>query len=178
MEKKDFLDLFNVKFSNLKPGRHVFNFKVNDVFFTYFEESMVQKATVNIDVILERETQRMFTLTFIGKGHLDLDCDRCLNALSYPVDLEYKMYLKVVNNKSEQTQDDDIIYVEPDDYKINVANQIYELVSLALPLKVSCEMVQKTCNPEVLRKLENINQKEEGEEIDPRWNKLKELRNN
>lgn len=75
---------------------------------------------------------------------------------------------------TEQEEDENLIVLSPDEYKINIAQQLYELITVSLPLNAKHE--EGECNKEMaslLRKYQRISDKDT--EIDPRWEKLNKL---
>uniref|UniRef100_UPI0035697027 YceD family protein n=1 Tax=Lutibacter sp. TaxID=1925666 RepID=UPI0035697027 len=75
---------------------------------------------------------------------------------------------------------EELLIIPYSDHKINVAQYIYEVIVLALPLKrIHPGVNDGTLHSEVLDKLRELEIKEEeiekDKEIDPRWNKLKNI---
>ena len=88
------------------------------------------------------------------------------------------MVLKVDN--TEQNLDDDIIFVSSNDFKVNIAEYVYEFVCLIVPMKKTCEFINKQCDKEMLKLINNYSiqsNKTEKKTVDE-WNVLKNLRNN
>jgi uncharacterized metal-binding protein YceD (DUF177 family) len=117
------------------------------------------------------------------KGTVDLLCDRCLDFYSQKVNSKSKLFVKF--GHQEEDDGDEIIINFYDDYQINVAQYLYELVILGLPIKrvhPMDETGQSTCDPEMLKKLDEYlveeSQEEDDEPVDERWNELKKLLDN
>jgi len=78
-------------------------------------------------------------------------------------------------------ENENILIIPHGEYEINVAQYIYELIILAMPIKrIHPGIEDGSLKSEILEKLEalspkNLEEKEESEEIDPRWNTLKKL---
>ena len=70
--------------------------------------------------------------------------------------------------------------IPENEYQIDLAHVMYEYIVTALPIQhihPDDENGQSTCDSEMLSLLEKMQQKENNEnEIDPRWEKLKELK--
>jgi len=79
------------------------------------------------------------------------------------------------NNESEiKDLKTDIFYLNPIEFKINIAQAVYESSLMALPMIKNCDDLEvKPCDKEMLKKLEHINQGET--QVDPRWEKLKTI---
>lgn len=68
---------------------------------------------------------------------------------------------------------DDVIFLDPSEYKLDMHQYIYEFVLLSLPVKRVHPEGQ--CDPEVEAFLSGS--EEHNEEIDPRWEALNNLKN-
>jgi uncharacterized metal-binding protein YceD (DUF177 family) len=82
--------------------------------------------------------------------------------------------------KSIEDIDPDIISVPADEHELDLQQQIYEFIMLALPIKRvhPADINRKsTCDPVMLKKLEELMIEEE-KENDPRWDELKKLMDN
>jgi len=86
----------------------------------------------------------------------------------------------VVKFGDEYNNDNDEILIIPhSEYQINIAQYVYEMLVLSVPLKkVHPGVLDGTLKSEVLDKLEELqpkDTKENKEDIDPRWDALKKL---
>ena len=167
----DRLEKYSIPFAGLAKGSHPFEFEIDDQFFESFENSVIAKAKVHVDLdFIKAET--VLTLTFYLKGYITQTCDRCLEEFNIPVD-EQKILL-VRFGVPGVGETDDIIVISHSDHHINVAQHIYEYLSLLVPMRVvhpDDEDGNPGCNPEFLNRLEN-NSENTG---DPRWEILKKL---
>ena len=89
------------------------------------------------------------------------------------IDSENRLLVKF--GKSIEDIDPDILSVPTDEHELDLQQQIYEFIMLALPIK-RVHPVDKngksTCDPVMLKKLEELIIEEE-KENDPRWDELK-----
>ncbi|NBX65177.1 MAG: hypothetical protein EBT66_09580 [Bacteroidetes bacterium] len=71
------------------------------------------------------------------------------------------------------------IYLRPHEFKLSIAQPVYETSLLALPMIRNCdEMETKPCDEVMIQKLETLNSDSTEEpEVDARWEKLKQLKN-
>lgn len=109
-------------------------------------------------------------------GSMDLPCDRCNENMTYPIHGKHQVLVKLENQENPVA--DEIIYLSPDAYEINVADTLYDFHILSIPLKKDClqpenENCQKI-NDLLMGSSEAENTIEENEG-DPRWNDLKKL---
>ena len=177
MEKKSFFKAYELKFSGLKPGKHQFDFHINDDFFSHFEDSPVQESDVKINVVLEKQNDVLYTIMVNLVGTVGMDCDRCLSHFQKQVDETYRLIMKVENNKDDEFSED-IIYVSPLESKINLADQFYEFVLLQVPLKKTCDLGNQECDSDMIKRLKQIAANKESKDVeDSPWEKLQELKN-
>lgn len=169
---------YDVEFKGLKEGLHEFGFEVQDKFFEHFEQGLVSKGNVSVKVILEKRSSFM-KLFFENNGFVELTCDRCLEKYRQKVKNKYELFVKYGENDYE---DDEIIWILPEEHKLNLAQIIYEYIILGLPMKqVHPDKKDGTsgCDPEMLERLERHKLREENNETtDPRWSALKNWNNN
>lgn len=164
---------FYIQFEGLKETLHHFDFEVDDAFFSSFEGSLIEQGDLRVDLDLDKRST-MMELIFAIKGTVTRECDLCGDPLKIPVDLKEKVIVKFGEEGQESTEE--LTYIPPSAYQIDVAPFIYEFIVLALPAKNVHPEGQ--CNPEALELLNKLNTRsEEEDEIDPRWSKLSQLKN-
>ncbi|RYD82344.1 MAG: DUF177 domain-containing protein, partial [Sphingobacteriales bacterium] len=143
-------------------------------FFSFFEYSLVKKGDVNVDLQLEKQRETLLILDFTLKGNIKLECDRCLDEFPYPVNTKNRLIVKL--DAKNEGDDDELIFLSPETYMLDVSLYIYEFINLSLPLKKVCEEGGKTCNENMIDYLDHVNEQDENEEnIDPRWEGLKNI---
>jgi len=174
---------YDVEFKGLKEGQHEFDFEPDNTFFAHFEKSPVNVGSVAVKVILEKRGT-FLKLRFKLKGWVELTCDRCLG--DYRQKIKNKAEVLVKFSELEQEDQADVMWILPEEHRLNLAQLIYEYIVLSIPLKHIHPVNKKgesECDKEMLEKLNDYtiqhrgNGKEE-EKIDPRWDALKKLRNN
>ncbi|WP_421921100.1 YceD family protein [Marinifilum sp.] len=173
----EYLSKYTIPFKGLKDGLHEFEFKVDRKFFAYFQEDDVYQAEADVKVSFNKKTL-VTTLEFKLKGSLKVACDRCLEDLEIKVEGENSLHLKFGEEHEELA--DDVIVLAESENEINVAQYIYELFELSLPLSFvhpDDEDGNSTCNEIMIQKLNDLSVNEE-EKIDPRWNELRKLIDN
>ncbi len=81
-------------------------------------------------------------------------------------------------------ENEDLLIIPHSEFKINVAQYIYEAIVLSVPIKrIHPGVEDGTLKSDVLEKLRELEVKDQEieedniKEIDPRWNKLKEFTN-
>ena len=164
---------YDIEFKGLREGLHEFEFKIKDEFFTHFEQGLVSAGDVKVMVQLEKRSS-FLKLFFKLNGWVELTCDRCLESYHQKVKYKNELFVKFGEDDFE---DDEIIWILPEEHKINLAQLIYEYIILSIPLKHVHP--ENKCNKEMLDKLEKYVKKEEDKtETDPRWAALKNWNKN
>jgi len=170
-----------IEFVKLKDGKHELDFRVDKAFFEFFGNEEVQKADVSVFVNVEKSGNWMNLLLNIT-GSIHTTCDRCLESIGFPITTKYRIMVKLESNEEtpadNEDQDTELVYLKSSDYKISVAQQVYETSLLALPMLKNCDLLDiKPCNEQMLNKLHELqdNSSDSDESIDPRWLKLKEI---
>ena len=151
---------YEIAFVGLKLGVHIFNYEINDAFFTDYGEQDFSNCRARIKVTLEKNTSLML-LKFEVAGNIDVVCDRCTNILSKELWDEFNMVVKMVENPdemNEQEDDPDIFYIGYNESHLHLADWIYEFVLLSIPIQKNCgdEQGGAQCNLEVLKKLKQM----------------------
>ena len=168
----DRMEQFSIPFAGLARGMHQFEYEIDDKFFESFENSVIEKAVVHVDLDLLKE-DNMLTLTFRFNGHITHACDRCLEAFDLPLHETRTMLVKF--GDPAKGDSDEVVVISAGDHHINVAPHIYDYLTLMLPIRMvhpDQENGEPGCNPEFLSKIQRAPDKEE---VDPRWAALKNL---
>jgi len=175
-----YLNAYSIHFKGLKVGKHTFNLQVDDKFFDEFDESEIKHGKLEVEILLNKQSQ-LLDLTISFEGNVEVVCDRCLDNFDLPVSYKGSLYVKFGEDKAEEG--DEIIFLSIDDSEINLAQYIYESICLSLPFQRyhGLNGTKTKCNKEMIKKLNSYlsdsskKEKEETEDIDPRWNKLKDI---
>jgi uncharacterized metal-binding protein YceD (DUF177 family) len=165
---------FLIPFVGLKVGEHNFEYQINNTFFQEFDYDQFDDIDVKAEVILNKK-QSMLEFTFKHSGVVNLPCDLTGELFDLPIKGEMLMIVtfgEVYNDDNEE-----LLVLPHGEYQINIAQYIYESIVLSIPVKrinpaVEQEDISVYENHIIL---EEPDQSEEEIEIDPRWEKLKEL---
>ena len=171
------LSHYNIAFKGLSIGKHVFEFVADDKFFREFDGGVVDEGTVHVRVTLEKQSSLM-TFWFDIKGSVRVQCDLCLEMYDQPIESKERIFVRL--GERENIEGDDLIWISPDDYQLNVAQLIYEFIGLAIPIKKvhpEDENGNSTCDPEMIEKLNKYIVREDQVE-NPVWKDLKKLLDN
>ena len=167
-----------IPFIGLKIGKHQFEFKINKRFFDEFSFDEFESCDITANVVLEKKAT-MLEINFKHKGTVNVPCDLTGEQFDLPVKGKIKL---VVQFGDEFNNDNDELLILPHgEYQIDLAQYIYEMIVLSIPQKrVHPGVKDGTLQTEALKKLNELQVKDaeevkKEEEIDPRWDKLKQL---
>ena len=176
------LAAFTIPFVGLKQGKHFFDYQINKEFFEHFDYDEFHDADVKVDLLFEKKAT-MMELVFKASGVVKVDCDLTSETYDQPIEGDLLIVVKFGDEFNDDNEE--LLILPHGEFQINVAQFIYELIVLSVPLKrVHPGVLDGSLESEVLEKLEELSPKEadiedseNGEDIDPRWNKLKNLLN-
>ena len=177
---------FLIPFIGLKLGKHQFEYQISKAFFEHFEFDEFESANIKVNIVLEKKNT-MLELNFKHSGTINVPCD----LTSEDFDLPIKGNLKLVVRFGETFNDEneDLLILPIGEHQIDVAQYIYEMVVLSIPLKKTHPGIKDgTLETKALSKLKEISVTEQTQEknvqeeteikaenTDPRWDKLKTL---
>ena len=121
-------------------------------------------------------------LQFNIQGSTVLPCDISNELFSQPITND--LFLVVKFGEFFNDEDDEILILPHGSHKFNVAQYIYEGIVLAVPAKrIHPGIEDGSLSSDALERLEALspgqsNEEESNKAIDPRWDKLKKLKNN
>ncbi|APY08411.1 DNA-binding protein [Winogradskyella sp. J14-2] len=172
------LKQYTIQFVGLKEGEHSFDYTISNTFFKNFEYEEFNEVNVEIDLKLIKKST-LLELYFDATGFVNVNCDLTNEPYNQKIEDKFKLVVKFGSEYNDDNED--ILIIPHGEYEINVAQYIYELVVLAVPVKRVHPGIQDgTLKSEILSKLEELSPKEgvennTSEDIDPRWNNLKKL---
>ncbi|MGB3152810.1 MAG: DUF177 domain-containing protein [Maribacter sp.] len=167
---------FDIPFSGLKQGRHGFSYNIDNTFFDSFGYDEFNAADLLVKLILNK-TSTIMELDFDGAGTVNVDCDITSEPYEQPINTSSRLIVKFGEDYNDE--DDEILVIPHGEHQLNVAQFVYEMLVLAVPLKrVHPGIADGSLKSEVLDKLEELKPKEKKdnkEGNDPRWDELKKL---
>src|SRR5947207_4747453 len=123
----NYLDRFRIQFGSLPNGEHEFEFEVDDKFFEQFENSIVSQGFYDVLVTVNKK-DHMLLVDFTMEGTITLPCDRCGENMDIATSGYNEMAVKFGEETGEE--DEDVIIISPKEHEINVAQFIYEYITL------------------------------------------------
>ena len=168
------IDIFNINLRDLDDGMTNMSYDLEDSFFEAVEAPVVRKGKLHVELSVFR-TGKDFDLNFDIRGIVTVPCDRCLDDMDLDVSTTGTLQAVIGDENSE---DEDLVTVDEKEGILNVAWYICEFIELAVPIKHV--HAPGKCNPAMIERLKEYSSTRSSDEadgeIDPRWNKLKELK--
>jgi uncharacterized metal-binding protein YceD (DUF177 family) len=174
-----------IPFVGLKLGKHHFEYQISNAFFEVFDYDEFDNCNIKVNVVLEKKNT-MLELIFKHEGTVNVPCDLTSEDFDLSIAGEMKLLVRfgdVYNNDNEE-----LLILPFGEFEIDIAQYIYETIALSVPLRRVHPGVQDgSLKTEALERLKELileEHKEEVEEdkiqdkeenIDPRWDKLKQL---
>ena len=169
------LERFKIDLKGLTEEVTTYDFDLDDSFFEALDETEVESGTLHVSLSI-RKASGFFELQFHTVGTVNITCDRCLDLMEQPIETDNHLVVKLGSTNSE---DDDTVMVDENEGILDTSWLIYEFIALAIPI----QHVHATgkCNPAMTKALEELSADRSGDEesnqaIDPRWEKLKNLK--
>lgn len=170
---------FLIPFIGLKLGKHHFEFQINKKFFENFDYHEFEDCDIKIAIVLEKKST-LLELDFKQKGTVHVPCDLTNEMFDLPV--KAKLHLVVQFGDDFNNDNEELLILPHGEHQLDVSQYIYEMIVLSVPFKrVHPGIKDGSLNTEALDKLTELSVKEKKqnnikqEEIDPRWDKLKQL---
>ena len=164
-----------IEFAGLKVGKHQFSFELNKEFFENFSFFDFNNISLKVDVDLTKKSN-LLELNFYAKGSVNVNCDMTNEPFDMPFDKED--FLVVKFGQEYNDEDNEILVLPFGEHKIILDQYLYELVILSLPRKrVHPGVEDGTLESEIIEILDELKPSGLGLETDPRWEKLKKIKN-
>ncbi len=169
------LKQFNIPFVGLKEKSHLFEYQIDKTFFDAFNFDEYFDTDINVQLAFDKKST-MLQLTFTAKGTVNVTCD----VSGEPFDQEINATLSLIVKFGDEYNDDneEILILPHSEFQLNVAQYIYEMIVLNVPLKrVHPKVLDGTMESEAVKKLDTLRVDEDKatDDVDPRWDKLKSL---
>ena len=169
------LEQFKIDLKGLTAEVTTLDFDLDNAFFDALDETEVESGSLHVSLSI-RKASGFFELLFHTVGTIDIVCDRCLDLMEQPIETDNRLVVKFGSTGSE---DDDTVIVDENEGILDTSWFIYEFIALAIPIQHV--HAPGKCNPAMTKALEELSADRSGDEessqaIDPRWEKLKDLK--
>lgn len=171
-----------IPFVGLKQGKHHFEYQLNNAFFEIFDYDEFENSNIKVNVVLEKKSS-MLELVFQHQGTVNVPCD--LTSEEFDLPIKGKMKLIVRFGEEFNNDNEELLILPFGEFEIDIAQYMYEMIVLSIPLRrVHPGVKDGSLKTKALEKLNELKVKEpeqeekevqKEEDIDPRWDKLKQL---
>lgn len=173
-----------LKIKTLPFGTHAVECHVDELFFNTEEQNEVRRADVDVTVNVTRKSENTYRLEISCSGTVTVPCDRCLDDLDLPVDVDYCLNVEQMGTEMDDTSDE-LLKVPSEWRELDIAPIVRDTILLALPM-TRCHDSEEDCNANMLNvldshRVEAVPDDEEQPQsettgTDPRWEALKKLK--
>jgi len=178
------VDALKLKIKTLPFGTHAVECHVDESFFNTDEQNEVRRASVDVTVEVTRKSENTYRLEIACNGTVTTACDRCLDDLDLPVDVNYSLNVEQMGTELDDSNDE-LLIVPADWRELDAAPLVRDTVLLALPM-TRCHENEDDCNADMLDALDSHRVEavpgddeqphSETTSTDPRWEALKKLK--
>ena len=177
------VDALKLKIKTLAFGTQCFECHIDESFFDEIEHTDVRHADVDVNLTVTRKSESTFRLEISCHGTVTIPCDRCLDDLDLPVDVDYSLNVEQMGTEVDDSNDE--LLIVPSDWReLDAAPLVRDTVLLALPM-TRCHESEDDCNADMLDALDRHRAEavpddddnvSETTGTDPRWEALKKLK--
>jgi uncharacterized protein len=176
------LRAFDIDIYKLSDKTHQYQYAIDAEFFENFPNSLIEKGNLQVMVTLDKQP-RLIQVDFDITGTVTLVCDRSLEPFEYPLHIQEGLIFQYGDEEKELTEE--VTIITRNTQKINLAQDIYEFIGLAIPMKkihpkfrTEDDDLPFTKGTVVFTTQQDSDTDNAPEATDPRWEALKKLRNN
>lgn len=171
---------YEIAWQGLKPGVSVFEYELNDSFFSPEEaERDFRDLDAQVTVKFDKK-MNFFLCNFDIDGSVTVPCDRCGEEFKLRLWDEFSLLIKLTGGEEQEETDEDadVVFIPRSETVINFHDWLYEFVMLSIPLqRIHPAKPDGTegCNPEALKLLNQLTSSDETPRSDI-WKGLEALK--
>lgn len=187
---------FKIPFIGLKLGKHNFEYQIGKEFFESYGFDDFDDITSKIAVVLEKK-QTMLEVSFHQDTVLTVPCDVTNEIFDLPCTSDFKLIVKFGDQYNDDNEE--LLILPFAEFQVDLAQYIYEMVVLSIPVRrihpdaQTDEDLEEELDDlfgfggldDLITDYDDDSEEEETEDqdeevntnenIDPRWDKLKQL---
>ena len=155
---------FEIPWFGLKEGIHEYQFQITDKVIEELGHEHPDFNNLDASVVLKLNKHNGFLeLHFDIDGKMDVACDRCGDPFSMRLWDEFDLIVKFTGESDEERGEDedeaDIVFIPRSEAIVDVSTWIYEFIMLSMPLQhIHPDKADGSpgCNPEALKLLSRM----------------------
>lgn len=163
---------FRLPLKSLTPGETAYGYHLGKQFFVDMESADIIDADLDVALTVNFKGE-IYNLSFMIKGNVTLQCDRCLEDMKLPVDTAYDIAVEYGDAPDDES--DTLLVIPRNDNYLDISGLIYDTVELAVPMQHVHD--EGDCD-ETMSHILSEHSTDDDTEADPRWAQLKELSDN
>ena len=167
------METYRVNIQGLTNKIHHFDFDLGDAFFRKYRTGLVSEGNLTAKVTLNKH-ETFIESDFNIVGSVTLICDRSLDQFEYPIEIDQKIIFKFGHEDSEISEDVQMINFNTE--ILELGQFMYEFIELSVPMKKLHPRYNEESDQEGI--VYSSDTDEETDNIDPRWEILKNLKKN
>ena len=167
---------FKWKLKSLPFDSEQINYHLDSDFFNEIESTEISAACIDARVEMTRKSDSRYELSIACTGEVTIPCDRCLADMTHKVDATYRLS---VNQEGDMLDDsnDGVLIIPESWHELDVAPLIRDTVLLNIPLMHA--HAPGECDPDMMERLKQLETSDEepaSQDVDPRWDALRKLK--
>ena len=166
-------DGFKIRISQLPTGLHEYHFS-SEPREIGLESNF--RGRVEVYAGVDKLPRQLYVKARIRTSGL-FNCDRCVEEFEHSLEASYSMFYVYDDAEGAKFPTEEVQVISPDAVCIDLAEDVSQVVTLSVPLKLLC---REDCKGLCPRCGTNWNRKPcncSAEGMDPRWNNLEQLLN-
>lgn len=164
---------FIIPLKDLEDKLTDYEYHLDEEFFKSIDQEEILSGDLDARVYVKK-TVDAFELDIEIDGDIVVTCQRCLDELTLPIYTEEHLVVRYGDDKTAET--DELVIIPESEGVIDMSWYLYEFIGLNIPILPVHE--EGECNEQMEELLEKYSPNREKEDIDPRWEGLKNLINN
>lgn len=165
--------VYKIPFKGLKLGKHQFDYVIVKEFFESYPNNEFIDTEIAVTVDFNKK-DTILELYFKMQGTVRINCDVSGEEFDQLLEGSYELIVNFGNEYNDEN--DQILIIPHNEYELDISQYIYEMVILNVPTKrIHPGVIDGTLKSKALDKLEELQNRNKKENIDPRWEKLKGL---
>ncbi len=176
MKRKDF---YFIDFKKYKPGKHQIEFEITDEILDKY--AFLGISSVNAKAEIEMTVSSNFLQLEINiNGKVKTQCGRCLQDYNQEIKYNTELTVEFGDYSDDLSEADTQIVINRKEDKLVLDKHFHDYITLAMPYNPAHPMEngKYLCNPEMLEQLKKYSAEEKKNQIDPRWDQLKNIFDN
>lgn len=165
------LEKFKIDIFKLGNGIHTYEFEISKSFFEESPEGSIEEGKGIVKVELEKNDS-FLNVDFNFDVKVELECDRSLEMFEFKIKKQENLIFKFGEEDIEL--DDNIVMIHRDTQRLDLAQYIYELMLVAIPMKKLHPKYGEDFGENEL--VYSSSEENPQTESDPRWEQLKKLK--